>query len=111
MNAVSLPPDDAARQRAPLAAEPAHGGTALLVIEVSDSTLDFDLRTKKRLYAAAGIPEYWIINLVSRRLEVFRSPTSGSEPTYAQSLALAATDTISPLAAPHATVAIASLLP
>lgn len=34
MNAVSLPPDDAARQRAPLAAEPAHGGTALLVIDM-----------------------------------------------------------------------------
>jgi Uma2 family endonuclease len=47
---------------------------ALLVIEVSDTTLDKDLRQKMALYALHGIPEYWIVDLVSRRLHVFRRP-------------------------------------
>jgi Uma2 family endonuclease len=49
-----------------------------LVIEVSDTTLATD-RFKGRTYAAAGIPEYWIVNLVDRRVEVYREPSpSGS---------------------------------
>ncbi len=47
----------------------AHPATALLVVEVSETTLAFDRETKSSLYAAAGIPEYWIVNLVDRRLE------------------------------------------
>jgi Uma2 family endonuclease len=46
----------------------------LLVVEVSDSTLDHDLRRKKALYARQGIREYWVVDLVSRQLHVFRSP-------------------------------------
>lgn len=45
-----------------------------LAIEVSDSTLAFDRRTKQRAYAEAGIPEYWIINLVDRVIEVYTNP-------------------------------------
>jgi Uma2 family endonuclease len=46
----------------------------LLLIEVSDSTLNYDRRTKRALYGAAGIVEYWVINLPNRRIEVFREP-------------------------------------
>jgi Uma2 family endonuclease len=47
----------------------------LLVIEVSDSTLRFDLDVKARLYATQGIPEYWVIDLVNRRLVRHRART------------------------------------
>lgn len=54
-----------------------------LVVEVADSTLEFDRRQKVREYAAAGIPEYWIVNLVDRQLEVHRDPQSlASGPEY-----------------------------
>ncbi len=46
----------------------------LLVIEVADSTLSKDRNKKARLYAQAGISEYWIVNVTGRRLEVRRNP-------------------------------------
>jgi Uma2 family endonuclease len=46
----------------------------ILVIEVADSTLGFDRNTKAPLYAAAGISEYWIVNLVDDRLEIYSQP-------------------------------------
>jgi Uma2 family endonuclease len=45
-----------------------------LVIEVADSTLDRDRTIKKRIYARAGIANFWIVNLVDRQLEVFSDP-------------------------------------
>lgn len=58
----------------------AHPATAVLVVEVSDATLAFD-RFKAGLYAQAGIPEYWIVNLKDNRLEVHRDPeTDAAEP-------------------------------
>lgn len=46
----------------------------IVVIEVSDSTLRFDRKEKLQLYAEAGIPEYWIVNLVERVIEVYAGP-------------------------------------
>lgn len=48
-----------------------------LVIEVADASLQFDRDQKRGQYATAGIPEYWIVNLNSRCLEVYRSPVGG----------------------------------
>jgi Uma2 family endonuclease len=45
-----------------------------LIIEVADSTLDYDRDVKKPMYAEAGITEYWIVNLVDECLEVYRGP-------------------------------------
>ena len=44
------------------------------VIEVSDSSLEFDRSTKQRIYAAAGIPQYVIVNLVAGQIEVYEDP-------------------------------------
>jgi Uma2 family endonuclease len=54
-----------------------HAGAsdAHLVIEVADSSLLRDQRDKTRIYARAGIPVYWIINLVDRRIEVYTQPS------------------------------------
>jgi Uma2 family endonuclease len=46
----------------------------LLVIEVSDSSLDYDRRIKGPLYAEALIPHYWIFNVIDRQLEYFSQP-------------------------------------
>ncbi len=46
----------------------------ILVIEVADSTIKFDREIKAPLYAAAGISEYWIVNLIDNRLEIYRQP-------------------------------------
>jgi Uma2 family endonuclease len=56
----------------------ANSEDALLVIEVSDSTLERDQTDKLKAYARNGIPEYWILNLHSNQLEVYREP-SGEE--------------------------------
>jgi Uma2 family endonuclease len=49
----------------------------ILIIEVADSLIKFDRDTKAPLYAAAGISEYWIVNLIDNHLEIYRQP-SGS---------------------------------
>jgi Uma2 family endonuclease len=77
-------------------------GDILMVIEVSGSTLAFDLTVKKNLYARAGIPEYWIADLEARRFLVFREPVDGA---YRLALACEMGDAIAPLAAPDRLIA------
>ncbi len=49
----------------------------LLLVEVSDTTLIYDLRVKAPMYAAAGILELWVVDLPNMRLHVFRDPSGG----------------------------------
>jgi Uma2 family endonuclease len=58
-----------------------HPRQALLLIEVADSSLADDRKIKRRLYAEAQIPEYWIVNLLDGVVEVHREPDGGD---YAQ---------------------------
>jgi Uma2 family endonuclease len=54
-----------------------------LVVEVAEASLERDRGWKKRIYAAAGIPVYWIVNLVERQTEVFAQPSAnGDRPVY-----------------------------
>jgi len=46
----------------------------LLIVEVADSSLGYDAGEKLEAYAVAGVPDYWIVNLVDRRVEVYRQP-------------------------------------
>lgn len=85
----------------------AHPTTAVLVVEVADSSLLHDRKRKARLYARAGIPEYWILNLTHSCLEVFRNPQKG---VYQSRTVLREGDSISPLAR-EITIPVASLLP
>nr|WP_273038111.1 Uma2 family endonuclease [Iningainema tapete] len=56
-----------------------------LVVEIADSTLERDRTFKKRLYARAGIPVYWIVNLVEKQIEVYTKPINlPEEQTYQQ---------------------------
>jgi Uma2 family endonuclease len=51
---------------------------ALLVVEVAEASLAYDLGEKASLYAEARVPEYWVVNLLARVLVVFREPVEGS---------------------------------
>lgn len=84
-----------------------HPTTAVLVIEVADSSLRRD-REKAALYARAGIPDYWIMNLRDRCLEVLRDPQNG---VYRSRTVLRAGDSVSPLARPDVSIAVTDLLP
>ena len=92
-----------------------HPKEALLIVEVSDSSLRFDQKRKASVYAKNGILDYWIVNLVDRVLEVYRDPSTepneNEEFTYQTRLLLDATGVVSPLAAPDANIAVADLLP
>ena len=46
----------------------------LLLVEVSGSILDYDRDVKRSLYARAGLPEVWIVNLDDQQIEVYRNP-------------------------------------
>ena len=69
-------PDFALVRRSADAYRRAHptGKDVLLLIEVSDSTLRYDLEDKARLYAKHGIPEYWVFDLVDHRVVRHRNP-------------------------------------
>ena len=75
-----------------------------LVVEVSGSTLPFDLTTKAALYARAAIAEYWVLDLVARRLIVHRNPVGG---TYESVVVYGEHEQVAPLAAPHAEFRVA----
>jgi Uma2 family endonuclease len=89
--------------------------TAELVIEVADSTLSYDIGDKANLYAAAGILDYWVIDLVHDQLIVFRDPRPNpGQPrgaSYLRQTTLDRGDSIAPLAAPTASVGVNELLP
>lgn len=89
--------------------------TALLVVEISDSTLAYDTRDKANLYAAAGIQDYWVVDLVHRALIVFRDPApDGAQvfgAAYRSKTTLDTSKTISPLAATTGQLCVAELLP
>src|SRR5262249_26853912 len=100
----------------PRGARPGHIATsALLVVEIGDSTLREDRTTMASLYAAGGITDYWIVNLVQRQLEVYRNRTADPAArfgwSYADRTILDPGDFASPLALPQARVAVDDLLP
>lgn len=83
------------RRRRPLSSE------VLLLIEVSDSTLEYDRGEKARLYAEAGIADYWIVNIPARAIEVHREPQRGR---YRSVTVYSGDDEIHPLSFPKLTL-------
>lgn len=81
---------------------------AALIIEVSDSSLEYDRTVKASLYAETEVPEYWIVNLIDDVLEVHRDPRGGA---YASRTILKPDDRVAPLAWPDLEVSGRDLLP
>ena len=92
-----------------------HPTTAALVVEVADSSLGLDRRLKVGLYARAGLPEYWIVNLVEGVLEVHREPRRQPETAhgwvYRSVEILRPPASVTPLGAPGSLIPVADLLP
>jgi len=84
-----------------------HPSTAVLVVEVADTTLLYD-REKGAIYAQAGIQDYWILNRDGACLEVYREPQNR---TYRSRTVLKPGDFVSPLAEPKASIPVGDLLP
>ena len=85
----------------------------LLVVEVADSSVFFDQTTKAELYAEAGVPEYWVLDVLNRTLAVFRNPAPlppGGH-AYQSKATYQPTDAVAPLAAPASPVLVSELLP
>jgi Uma2 family endonuclease len=85
---------------------------ALLVIEVSDSSIELD-RDMAFDYAAAGVPDYWVVNMVGREVEVYRDPmpdpTSVTGHRYASRHVCGLGTSLVPLLRPDASVEVAFL--
>ena len=79
----------------------------MLAVEVSDTTLRRDRRVKLALYARAGIPEFWIVNLEVREVEIYRSPGGDS---YASVERKGPGDVVTMEALPGVTIAISRIL-
>ena len=89
--------------------------SALLIAEISDTTLSYDRRRKGSLYARAGIADYWIVNLVDCLVEVYRDPgpdlTAPFGWRYSSVERFRPPATLTLLELPQATVPVAALLP
>jgi Uma2 family endonuclease len=108
-------PDLAVVKGSPRDYETEHPTTALLLVEIADSTLRLDRGRKAALYARAGIAEYWIVNLVDRVLEVHREPAAMADQPlghhYRSITRHPESASVSPLAATDCTITITDLMP
>jgi Uma2 family endonuclease len=87
-----------------------HPCEALLVVEVADSSLPQDRLSKSRIYAGAGVPDYWILNLRNGCVEVFRAPDV-EQRVYGARVIARPGDRLELLALPGASVAVDDLVP
>ena len=79
----------------------------LLVVEVADSSVEFDRQVKAPLYARSGIPELWLVDLDRDHIEVYRDPTSDG---YGTTRVLRRDDAISPSAFPDLKIVVGEIL-
>ncbi len=93
----------------------AHPSRPVLTVEVAESSLAIDRHHKGSLYARAGLPDYWILNLVDRVLEVYREPAPDSAAPfgwrYIRREVFDASAGVTPLAAPGSSIPVSRLLP
>jgi Uma2 family endonuclease len=78
-----------------------------LLVEISDSALNYDLNVKGPLYARAGLVEYWVVDISARRLVVHRNPDAGR---YASVVSYSEPEPVAPLAAPGAFFCVSEAL-
>jgi Uma2 family endonuclease len=78
-----------------------------LVLEIADSSLRYDRDIKLPIYAAAGVAEVWISDLLTRRLDVFREP---SRSVYKSAVQLNAGDSVCAIAFPEIAVPVLDLV-
>jgi Uma2 family endonuclease len=108
-------PDVAVVPRDPGAYRDRHPSAAVLLIEVAESSYRIDREYKASLYARAGVPDYWIIDLAHDVVEVHRDPVAAPDAPcgwrYRHVATLRPPATVAPLAAPDRPIPVAALLP
>jgi len=97
-------PDLAVAHKAPTRRE--HPNSLLLVIEVADSSLRIDRETKRTIYAEAGVPESWIVDVNGVTVDVYTAPING---TYANVQTLSDGDVLRPTLLPEVSIRIADI--
>jgi Uma2 family endonuclease len=80
----------------------------LLLIEVADSSLLYDMREKRAAYARTGIAEYWLLDLTHNQIHVFRDPSAEG---YAQEQVVRSGESVAPLAFADVSVSLDEILP
>jgi Uma2 family endonuclease len=75
----------------------------LLIVEVAESSLRYDRTVKLRLYARAGIEEYWIVDVVGQAVEVYRSPEGDG---YRERRRIGRGESVTPAAVPDVAIAV-----
>lgn len=85
----------------------AHPDRAYLIIEVAESSLATDRGVKQRLYAACNVPEYWIVNLVEKQIEVYSEPLDGA---YKQQHRYDTSQSVAPARFPELVLRVADVL-
>ena len=108
-------PDVAVVPRDPGAYRDGHPSRAVLIVEIAEQSYRIDREYKASLYARAGVPDYWIIDLAHDAVQVHRdqgpSPDAPCGWRYRSVVTLSPPATVSPLAAPDAPILAADLLP
>ena len=99
-------PDLAWVNRKPYRTSHPRAADVLLLVEVAETSLQYDRNTKGPLYSAAGIEDYWIVNIPARRIEVYRRPTSEG---YLEVISYGEGETVSPLRFPEIGLEVARL--
>ena len=104
---LAAPRDGGYYDRHPYAAD------VLLVVEIAESSLEYDRCVKVPLYAAAGITEYWLADLQENRIEAYREPVTPAEisPYYRQKLTYSVEDSIAPTRFSDCILSVRDLLP
>ncbi len=80
----------------------------LLLVEVSDTTIDFDRNAKLPIYARSGIPEVWIVNLDTRSVEVYSTPLDGE---YTESRLIGAEASLTPACFEDISLPVSRVIP
>jgi Uncharacterized protein conserved in cyanobacteria len=88
------------------AASRPQAGDALLVIEVAETSLRYDLGEKAAVYAAGGVPEYWVVDPAAEVVRRLRTPGMAA---YAERRVFVRGESLAPLAWPEATLTVDSL--
>jgi Uma2 family endonuclease len=112
-NSVGIPELDSAPQpdmawvrRRDYSLRRPQGSDVLLIVEVAETSLRFGRGRKMRLYAKAGIADYWIVNVRAKTIEVYREPQDGK---YSQQTIYEGAQTVASLALPSMTITPAAL--
>jgi len=107
-------PDVAVVPRDPAAYRDAHPSHPVLVVEVADTSYRADRHDKASLYARAGVPECWIVDLGRGTVEVHRAPSAAADAIYGfrygSLITLRPPATLSALLAPATPIPVADLL-